>query len=210
MKPHTVIGSALVALTCLLGACSGGAGHAPHTSESSTQWLAVARGKVDVQGGMAEVTARTAAEAALDGARQQLAQAQWHLDATAVRSPVDGTVVTRNVAIGQAVSPDSSHPLFTVLPARAHIVRAQVDARAAAHLHAGMQAKVVRDSGAGAVYDAKVLRVGKVLRSATFTKGALARALANDVDLTLKLARPRKGTAPLPIGQRVLVKIPHQ
>jgi RND family efflux transporter MFP subunit len=307
VKPIRYAGIAF-ALAFALEGCSSGGGHdAPSANPSqSSQWLAVARGKVDVEGGMVQVAARTdgvvesvaarqgdtvkagqtlarldpraakiavasahagvaqanaqlaglqvslkqaeqrapriasaakagaatgeaaeqareavaslkakqeAAKAALDAARQQLAAAQLSLDATALRAPVAGTVVARQVAVGQTVSASSGQPLFELLPARPHIVRAQVDADAADAIHAGMHAEVVRDSGEGPVYHATVLWVGQVLQPASLTRDPLARAVANDVDCTLALEPSQAGgvqSAPLRIGQRVLVRFPRQ
>jgi len=292
--------SILLAVTALaLGACSSGGGQAGPDAAAQSQWLAVARGTVDVEGGMVQVAARTdglvesvaveqgdrvkagqvlakldpraskiqvagaragveqaraqlaelqvslkqaeqrapriaeaakagaatgeaagqaraavaslkakrsAAQAELDVAQQNLAAAQLQLDGTTLRAPVAGTVVARQVAVGQSVSGSSGQPLFELLPNRPRIVRAQVDADDAGAIHAGMDAEVVRDSGGGPVYHARVLWVGQVLQSGSFSQDPLARALANEVDCTLSLAPG--GTPPLRIGQRVLVRFP--
>lgn len=282
-----------------LGACSSGGGQPAPDVAAQSQWLAVARGTVDVEGGMVQVAARTdglvesvavqqgdqvkagqvlakldpraskiqvarakagveqakaqlaelqvslkqaeqrapriaeaasagaatgeaagqaraevaslkakqsAAHAELDVAQQNLAAAQLQLDGTTLRAPVAGTVVARQVAVGQSVSASSGRPLFELLPDRPRIVRAQVDADDAGGIHPGMQAEVVRDSGGGPVYHAEVSWVGQVLQSGSFSRDPLARALANEVDCTLALT---PGSAPpLRIGQRVLVKFP--
>lgn len=151
---------------------------------------------------------QSAAQAELDAAQQKLAAATLDLDATTLRAPVAGSVVARHVAVGQSVSASSGQPLFELLPDRPHIVRAQIDVDAAAAVHPGMRAEVVRDSGSGPVYDATVTWVGQVLQPAGLTQDPLERALANDVDCTLELAPPKAGEAPLRIGQRVLVRFP--
>jgi RND family efflux transporter MFP subunit len=295
---------AIAVLALGLGACSSGGGHAGTPEAMPAQWLAVASGKVDVQGGMLQVAARTdgvvesvvvkqgdevkagqvlatldpraariavasakaavaqaraqlaelqvslkqarqrapriaeaakagaatgesaehardavasleakqaAANAALDAAGQQLAGAKLGLDATTLRAPAAGTIVARHLAIGQAVAAASGQALFELLPDRPHIVRAQVDADVAGAIHPGMHAEVVRDSGSGPVYQAKVLWVGQVLQAASLSQDPLARAVANDVDCTLAL-EPASGdnasATPLRIGQRVLVRFP--
>jgi RND family efflux transporter MFP subunit len=153
---------------------------------------------------------QAAAKAALEAARKKQAAAQLQLDATTVRAPVKGTIVVRHLAVGQAVSAASGQPLFELLPDRPHIVRAQVNADAAAHIHPGMRAEVVRASGGGPVYHATVSWVGQVLQAATLAPSPLERALADDVDCKLKLAPVKAGQPPLRIGQRVLVKFPRQ
>lgn len=292
--------SILLAVTVLaLGACSSGGGQAAPDAAAQSQWLAVARGTVDVEGGMVQVAARTdgmvesvavrqgdrvkagqvladldpraakirvatakagveqakaqraelqvslkqaeqrapriaeaaragaasgesaaqaratvaslkarlsAAQAELDVAQQNLAAATLQLGGTVLRASVAGTVVARQVAIGQPVSVSSGQPLFELLPDRPRIVRAQVDADDAGAIHAGMNAEVVRDSGDAPVYHAKVLWIGQVLRSGSFSQDPLARALANEVDCTLILSPG--DASPLRIGQRVLVRFP--
>lgn len=150
----------------------------------------------------------TAAEAALEVARQQLAAAQLNLGATSLRAPAAGSVVARRIAVGQTVAATSGQPLFELLPDRPHIVHAQIDVDAVGTIHAGMRAEVVRDSGSGPVYQATVTWVGQVLQPVGLTQDPLERALANDVDCTLELAPAKAGEAPLRIGQRVLVRFP--
>lgn len=58
MKSNHCIGAALALLALTLGACSNGS-HATPDATQASQWLAVARGKVDVQGGMVQIAART-------------------------------------------------------------------------------------------------------------------------------------------------------
>jgi multidrug efflux pump subunit AcrA (membrane-fusion protein) len=61
VKPLCRAGFVLAAMALALGACSSGDEHgaATQTSAPSSQWLAVARGKVAVEGGMVLVGART-------------------------------------------------------------------------------------------------------------------------------------------------------
>lgn len=58
MKSHRCIGTAFAMLALALGGCSDGSHAAPDAAQAS-QWLAVARGKVGVEGGMVLVAART-------------------------------------------------------------------------------------------------------------------------------------------------------
>ena len=61
MKPHRCAGLVLAVVALALGACSSGSEQeaGAQTSAQSSQWLAVARGKVAVEGGMVLVAART-------------------------------------------------------------------------------------------------------------------------------------------------------
>jgi multidrug resistance efflux pump len=157
------------------------------------------------------VAKQAAAKAGLDAARQQLAMANLRLNETTLRATSAGVVVERNITLGQAVSAQSGKPLFEILPDRPRIVRAQLDADAADAIHPGMRAEVVRDSGDGPAYPAKVLWVGQVLQQASLTDDPLQRALANDVECVLALAPATgrtSGSSALRVGQRVLVKFP--
>lgn len=182
---------------------------APRIAAAAKAGAATGESAEQASNAVASLKARqAAAKAALDAARQQLAAAQLALDATRLRAPVAGTVVTRQVAVGQTVAAASGQPLFELLPDRPHIVRAQVDADVAGAVHPGMHAQVVRESGSGPVYAATVLWVGQVLQPASLTRDPLARAVANDVDCTLELAPTKSGQVPLRVGQRVLVRFP--
>ncbi|MEO6968080.1 MAG: HlyD family efflux transporter periplasmic adaptor subunit [Rhodanobacteraceae bacterium] len=154
---------------------------------------------------------RDAAQAALDAARQRVGAARFDLDARSLRAPVAGTVARRDAQIGQTVSASSGTPLFELLPDRPRIVRAQLDADDADKIASGMRAQIVRDSGAGPTYMAKVLRVGEVLGSATLSEDPLQRAASREVDCVLLLEPSNdSGTSmsKLRIGQRVLVRFP--
>jgi len=61
VKPHRCAGLMLAVMALALGACSSGGEQeaGAQTSAQSSQWLAVARGKVAVEGGMVLVAART-------------------------------------------------------------------------------------------------------------------------------------------------------
>lgn len=147
-----------------------------------------------------------AAKAALDAARQHVAAAQLDVDARTLRAPVAGRVVQRDAQIGQAVSTQPEQALFVILPDRPRIVRAEVDADDADRIKPGMRAQVVRDTGEGPDYAAKVLRIGEVLGPSTLNDDPLARAASHEVECVLQL---EPGSAPpLRIGQRVLVRFP--
>ncbi|HEX7128475.1 MAG TPA: efflux RND transporter periplasmic adaptor subunit [Rhodanobacteraceae bacterium] len=148
-----------------------------------------------------------AAKAALDAAQQHVAAAQLDVEARTLRAPVAGRIVQRDAQIGQAVSAQSGAALFTILPDRPRIVRAEVDADDADKIKPGMRAQVVRDTGDGPVYPARVLRVGEVLGASTLTEDPLARAASREVECVLQL-EPAGSVPPLRIGQRVLVRFP--
>lgn len=208
---RTNVAQAEARLTELQASLAQASWDARHLGAAAKEGTATGAAAVAAETGVATLKAKQeAARAGLEATRHQLASAQLELDEATLQAPMAGTIVTRDVAVGQAVTAASGPPLFKLLPDRPYIVRAQVDARAAAHLRPGMHADVVRDSGAGPVYSATVVRVGKVLQAATVAPTPLERALADDVDCTLKLEPPKAGVTPLNVGQIVVVKFPRQ
>lgn len=147
------------------------------------------------------------AKAAVDAARQHVEAAQLDLDARTLRAPVAGRIVRRDAQVGEVVSSTSGAALFVILPDRPRIVRAEVDADDADRIKPGMRAQVVRDTGEGPTWTAKVLRVGEVLGPGALNDDPLARATAREVECVLELA-PSGAAQPLRIGQRVLVRFP--
>lgn len=182
---------------------------APRIAEAAKAGAASGDAADEARNEVASLQAQAdAAKAALDAAQQHVAAAQLDVDARTLRAPVAGRIVQRDAQIGQAVSAQSGAALFTILPDRPRIVRAEVDADDADKIKPGMRAQVVRDTGEGPDYAAKVLRVGEVLGASTLTEDPLARAASREVECVLQLESA--GSAPpLRIGQRVLVRFPH-
>lgn len=84
----------------------------------SAQALALqnrAQSSQSVSGALSSSGSAQAAAAAVQAARASVAQAQLNLDRTVIASPVDGTVVARNVSVGQTVAASFQTPtLFTI------------------------------------------------------------------------------------------------
>lgn len=181
---------------------------APRIAEAAKAGAASGDAADEARNEAAMLQAQTdAAKAALDAAQQHVAAAQLDLDARTLRAPVAGRIVQRDAQIGQAVAAQSGTALFTILPDRPRIVRAEVDADDADRIKPGMRAQVVRDTGEGPDYTARVLRVGEVLGASTLTEDPLARAASREVECVLQL-EPAGSAPPLRIGQRVLVRFP--
>lgn len=181
---------------------------APRIAEAAKAGAASGDAADDARNEVALLQAQAdAAKAATDAARQHVAAAQLDVEARTLRAPVAGRVVQRDAQIGQTVSAQSGTALFTILPDRPRIVRAEVDADDADKVKPGMRAQVVRDTGEGPAYPARVLRVGEVLGPSTLNDDPLARAASREVECVLQL-EPAGSAPPLRIGQRVLVRFP--
>lgn len=144
------------------------------------------------------------ARAAAAMAAQKVAGARYQLALRSLHAPVDGQIVQRLVQPGASVSP-ATGPVFVLLPDSPRIVRAELNESFVGVVHEGMAAEVDDDSGSGmAPLKAHVLRIGNVFGASTLEDDPQVRANTRSVECVLTLDQPP--SAPLRIGQRVLVK----
>jgi HlyD family secretion protein len=94
-------------------------------------------------------------------ARAQLDLARLNLQHSVIRSPVDGTVISRNVDVGQAVAAALTAPtLFTIAQDLRHMqVHAAVDEADVGQVHAGQGATFTVDAFRDQTFNAVVLQV---------------------------------------------------
>ena len=89
-----------------------------------------------------------AARAAPDMASQKLDEARYELKQRSLFAPFDAEVVQVSAQPGASVSP-SSGALFTLLPQKPRIVRAELNESFVGMIQPGMHAEVVADNDAG-------------------------------------------------------------
>lgn len=142
-----------------------------------------------------------AADAAVKVARQRVDEAHAELDSRTITAPVAGRIVRRSVHVGDSVTAQSGSELFSLLPDRPRIVRAELNEAYVDLVKPGMQAEIVRDSDQGAPVMARVLRIGDVFGPSRLTDDPVERAGAHDVECVLQLEGGE-----FRIGQRVLVR----
>jgi HlyD family secretion protein len=74
----------------------------------------------------------TSAAEQLKIAKTELEKAESNLNSTAIRSPIDGVIVSMNIGVGEFVSPSQSHPLFVIandltkMKVEAHVSEADI------------------------------------------------------------------------------------
>lgn len=142
------------------------------------------------------------ARAALSMASQKLDEARYELKQRSLLAPFDADVVQVSAQPGASVSP-ASGPLFTLLPQKPRIIRAELNDSFVGVIQPGMPAEVVADSGRdGAHWSAHVLRIGQVYGPATLENDPQVRANARTVECVLAFDEPQT----LRIGQRVMVR----
>jgi multidrug resistance efflux pump len=147
-------------------------------------------------------TEQQADRAALDMASQKLDEARYELKQRSLLAPFDADVVQVSAQPGASVSP-ASGPLFTLLPQKPRIVRAELNDSFVGVIRPGMHAEIVADNSQGdAHWSAHVLRIGQVYGPATLENDPQVRANARTVECVLAFDQPQG----LRIGQRVMVR----
>jgi len=107
------------------------------------------------------------AQANREAAAKQLALAEKHLADTTLRSPVDGFVAARHVAVGQYVTPYA--PVMELVVVDPLKLRLDVPERFAGAIREGLSATVELEAFPGEQFTATVTRVGSALDAATRT-----------------------------------------
>lgn len=135
-------------------------------------------------------------------AEVKLSQARYALKQQTLYSPVDATIVHINTTIGASVSPQSG-TLFTLLPKRPLIVRAEVNAMYVDAVRPGMSATVVADGNPSTPgLRARVERIGAVYGPNKFAEDPAQQNNFQTVECILALDQAQN----LRVGQKVLVR----
>ena len=143
-----------------------------------------------------------AQQAAVQTSLARLQEAQYDLELTIVRAPVDGRIVRRYANPGSGASTLNVSNMFDLEPNAARIVRAEIPESAVPVVFNGQEVEITPEADDTKVYTGRVLR-----RAAVFG----ARKLQSDdpterTDERVVEVVVSADDAPLLIGQRVLVK----
>lgn len=142
------------------------------------------------------------AEAAVDVARSRLRSAESEIEQRIVRAPLDGQIVRRQARPGDGVSTLNVTPLFLFAPNAQRIVRAELEERFLAQVHPGQSAEVLLEADEATKFEAKVLRLGRVVGARTPSDDPAEKVDVRVVECVLSIDAPN-----LLIGQRVIVRI---
>ena len=104
-----------------------------------------------------------AASAELLRTQEELAAGNAELDKTVIRSPIRGTVVRRNLRVGEAVSSFQIEPVITVADLSRLRVRAEVDEIDIGKVRLGQCARAESDSFPDLLLKGRVVRLGKTM-----------------------------------------------
>jgi RND family efflux transporter MFP subunit len=140
--------------------------------------------------------------AVIGTAQSALNVASYQLELTRVRAPTDGRIVRRYANPGAGASTLNVSNMFDLEPRTARIVRAEIAESDIPKITIGQQAEIVPEADQTKVYVGKVMR-----RSDEFGARKLQSDDPNDkADDRVVEVVVSADTAPLLIGQRVLVK----
>lgn len=157
----------------------------------------------DARGAVAQLRAELqGASAAASAAEVKLHESRLVLERRTLRAPVAGTVVRMTASVGASVSPQSG-ALFTLLPQRPLIVRAELSEMYVGAVHPGMPASVVLDDDrTSSGIPAHVARIGAVFGISKLEDDPALRENERTVTCILTFDTPPA----LRVGQWVLVR----
>jgi HlyD family secretion protein len=142
--------------------------------------------------------------ARLNAANATSAQTSARLDRCSVRSPIDGTILRKQVSPGELVSVTAPHALFSIADLSHARVRVEVDERDVGKLRVGQVADVrMPGISGGPVISGVVVTVSPRLGRRQVLTGDPAEKSDHDVQEVMVDLSP--GVEPLPIGLRVAV-----
>ena len=126
-------------------------------------------------------------EALVRQRESQLAQARVDLERTAIRAPVDGVVISRNVDAGQTVAASLQAPvLFVIARNLADMqVEASIDEAEIGRVAVGQEATFTVDSFPGRTFTGKITQVRKAAQVVQNVVTYVAIIAAPNPDLTL-------------------------
>jgi multidrug resistance efflux pump len=145
---------------------------------------------------------RAFAQADVELARAELAEARAKYEKTFIRSPIDGTVLRKHHRNGESVSNSSTvpDPILTIGDKEVLHVRIDVDETEVSKVRVGQKAYVTADAYSGQKFWGRVIRVGEQLgRKNVRTDEPTERV---DTKILETLVELDQG-AQLPVGLRV-------
>ena len=141
-------------------------------------------------------------EAAIGAAQARLAEAEYNLELTVIRAPMDGKIIRRYANPGSGASTLNVSTMFDLEPDIAHIIRSEIVESAIPDVFIGQTAEIVPEADPSKTVTGKVLRI-----AATFGARKLKSDTANEAsdERVVEVVVSAEDESFL-IGQRVLVK----
>jgi HlyD family secretion protein len=140
------------------------------------------------------------ANAAIDTATIKAKAADLEVDQHILRAPMDGQIMRIQSHTGDFVTPQN--PVFLFAPNLPRVVVAELEERFIPDVKPGQAAEVILEADENQKFQAKVLRIGKMVGARTPSDDPHERQDDHVVECLLSVDAPR-----LLIGQRVIVRI---
>ncbi|MBI4606982.1 MAG: HlyD family efflux transporter periplasmic adaptor subunit [Planctomycetes bacterium] len=170
--------------------------------EAATSKVRSAEEKLELVLNWARAEELEAAEAEVAQRRHELAVAEAELDKTVLRAPIAGTIVRKNLRVGEAVSALQVQPVVTIADMSDLRVRAEVDEIDIARVRAGQRAELEVLSGSGKVFHGAVIRLGKTMgRKKVASDDPNERQDVRVLEVLIDIDEPDE----LPLGLRLTV-----
>jgi HlyD family secretion protein len=143
---------------------------------------------------------RQRAEAAVDSARAQLAEARAYLEKTYILSPIDGVILRKFRHAGESVSTQFDSPIVTLADDSSLRVRIDVDETDVSRLRVGQPAYVTAEAYGPQKFTGHIYRVGRILGKKNVRTDEPSERVDTKILETLVQLDPGQ---PLPLGLRV-------
>jgi HlyD family secretion protein len=141
-----------------------------------------------------------AAGAAVETATQRVKAAELEIEQRSIRAPMDGQIMRLQTRMGDVVSPQN--PLFLFAPHTTRVVIAELEERFVPEVKPGQSAEVILEADETHKFNARVLRIGRMVGARTPSDDPHERQDDHVVECLLSVDAPQ-----LLIGQRVIVRI---
>ncbi|RZJ91779.1 MAG: efflux RND transporter periplasmic adaptor subunit, partial [Brevundimonas sp.] len=143
-----------------------------------------------------------AQQASIMTARARLNEAAYNLELTIIRAPMAGRIVRRYANPGAGASTLNVSNMFDLQPDTQRIVRAEIIESDIPNVAPGQDVEIVSEADQSKVYVGKVIRIAPLFGARRLSSEDQSQATDERVVEVVVSA----DTAPLLIGQRVLVK----
>ncbi len=143
-----------------------------------------------------------AADAEVEQRRHELAVAEAELEKTILRAPISGTIIRKNLRVGEAVSPFQITPIVTIADLKHLRVRAEVDEIDIAHVRVGQKVELEVLARPGKPLQGSVTRIGKSMgRRKVESNDPNEKIDVRVIEVLIDIVEPEE----LPLGLRVNV-----
>lgn len=142
------------------------------------------------------------ASSAVEIAQFRQGMAEHEAELRTIRAPVDGVIVRQSARVGEAFSTQAMTELFSILPDKAKIIRAEIPEEFLGAIAPDVPVEIVTDNNPAAPFAGTVVRVSPVLTQA---KRGETNDERSDIRTASAIIRV-DGNVPLTVGQRVVIK----